>query len=127
METNTVTISPAEWRVMEALWETPKTLMELVRELGASAGWAKSTVTTMLRRMEEKNLITYDTPGRAKVFRPVVQRGEVVAAQTDSLLRRAYHGSVGMMVSALVEGNSLSKSDLNELYAILQKAEEAAK
>lgn len=127
MESNTVTISPAEWRVMEALWEAPKTLMELVRELGASAGWAKSTVTTMLRRMEEKNLITYDTPGRAKVFRPVVQRGEVVAAQTDSLLRRAYHGSVGMMVSALVEGNNLSKSDLNELYAILQKAEEAAK
>ena len=127
MESNTVTISPAEWRVMEALWEAPKTLMELVRELGASAGWAKSTVTTMLRRMEEKNLITYDTPGRAKVFRPVVQRGEVVAAQTDSLLRRAYHGSVGMMVSALVEGNNLSKSDLNELYAILQKAEEATK
>lgn len=127
MESNTVTISPAEWRVMEALWEAPKTLMELVRELGASAGWAKSTVTTMLRRMEEKNLITYDTPGRAKVFRPAVQRGEVVAAQTDSLLRRAYHGSVGMMVSALVEGNNLSKSDLNELYAILQKAEEAAK
>lgn len=127
MESNTVTISPAEWRVMEALWEAPKTLMELVRELGASAGWAKSTVTTMLRRMEEKNLITYDMPGRAKVFRPVVQRGEVVAAQTDSLLRRAYHGSVGMMVSALVEGNNLSKSDLNELYAILQKAEEAAK
>lgn len=127
MESNTVTISPAEWRVMEALWEAPKTLMELVRELGASAGWAKSTVTTMLRRMEEKNLITYDMPGRAKVFRPAVQRGEVVAAQTDSLLRRAYHGSVGMMVSALVEGNNLSKSDLNELYAILQKAEEAAK
>ena len=127
MESNPVTISPAEWRVMEALWEAPKTLMELVRELGASAGWAKSTVTTMLRRMEEKNLITYDTPGRAKVFRPVVQRGEVVAAQTDSLLRRAYHGSVGMMVSALVEGNRISKNDLNELYAILQKAEEAAK
>jgi len=127
MESNPVTISPAEWRGMEALWEAPKTLMELVRELGASAGWAKSTVTTMLRRMEEKNLITYDTPGRAKVFRPVVQRGEVVAAQTDSLLRRAYHGSVGVMVSALVEGNRLSKNDLNELYAILQKAEEAAK
>ena len=57
MEHSSVTLSQSEWRVMEALWAGPKTLMELVRELGASAGWAKSTVTTMVRRMEEKGLI----------------------------------------------------------------------
>ena len=47
---------PGEWRVMEELWQRPCTLMELVRALGDSAGWAKSTVTTMIRRMEEKKL-----------------------------------------------------------------------
>ena len=57
MEHSSVTLSQSEWRVMEALWAGPKTLMELVRELGASAGWAKSTVTTMVRRMEEKGLL----------------------------------------------------------------------
>ena len=74
MDKASVTLSASEWRVMEALWTGPKTLMELVRELGVSAGWAKSTVTTMVRRMEEKGLIAYEQSGRAKVFRPAVSR-----------------------------------------------------
>ena len=52
------TLSRNEWLVMEALWERPSTLMELVRQLGQEPpGWAKSTTATMVRRMEEKGLI----------------------------------------------------------------------
>jgi BlaI family penicillinase repressor len=119
-----VTLSSSEWRVMEALWTGPKTLMELVRELSVSAGWAKSTVTTMVRRMEEKGLIAHEQSGRAKVFRPAVSREAVAAAETDSLLRRAYHGSVGLLVNALAERESLSQADIDELYAVLRRAEE---
>lgn len=117
-------LSASEWRVMEVLWTGPKTLMELVRELGTSAGWAKSTVTTMVRRMEEKGLITYEQSGRAKVFQPAVSRDAVAAAETDSLLERAYHGSVGLLVNAMAERESLSREDIDELYAVLRKAEE---
>ena len=119
-----VTLSASEWRVMEVLWTGPRTLMELVRELGASAGWAKSTVTTMVRRMEEKGLISYEQSGRAKVFRPAVTREAVAAAETDSLLRRAYHGSVGLLVNAMAERESLTQADIDELYAVLRRAEE---
>lgn len=119
-------LSPSEWRVMEVLWTRPRTLMELVRELAQSAGWAKSTVTTMVRRMEEKGLVTYDQEGRTKVFRPTVAREDVVAAETESLLQRAYHGSVGLLVNALAKRESLSKADIEELYAVLRKAEEDA-
>lgn len=119
-----VTLTQSEWRVMEALWAGPKTLMELVRELGDSAGWAKSTVTTMVRRMEEKGLVAYEQSGRTKVFRPAVSRDAVAAAETDSLLKRAYHGSVGLLVNALAERESLTRKDIEELYAVLRKAEE---
>lgn len=127
MEHSSVTLSQSEWRVMEALWAGPKTLMELVRELGTSAGWAKSTVTTMVRRMEEKGLLSYELQGRAKLFRAAVRREDVVAAETESLLSRAYHGSVGLLVNALAEHQQLSRSDIEELYAILRKAEEGTK
>ena len=124
MDHSPLSLSQSEWRVMEALWAGPRTLMELVRELGATAGWAKSTVTTMVRRMEAKGLITYDAPGRAKLFRAAVAREEVVAAETESLLERAYQGSVGLLVNALAEQQQLSRSDIDELYAILKRAEE---
>ncbi len=120
-------LSSGEWRVMEHLWTGPKTLMELVHLLKDSAGWAKSTVTTMVRRMEEKGLITYEVKGRTKVFRAALAREDAAAAETDSLVERAYHGSVGLLVSSLVERSSLTRADLDELYAILDKAEEGSK
>ena len=122
-----ITLSASEWAVMEALWAGPKTLMELVRELSKRVGWAKSTVTTMVRRMEEKGLIGYELEGRAKRFYPRVSREAVVARETDSLLKRAYNGSIGLMLSAMVDRNSLTRSDIDELYAILEEAEEKGK
>ena len=123
MEEQRVSLSAGEWRVMEVLWTGPQTLMELVRALGEDPGWAKSTVTTMVRRMEQKGLIAYTTEGRTKVFRAALAREDAAAAETDSLLKRAYYGSVGLLVSALVERNDLSKSDIDDLYAILRRAE----
>lgn len=127
MEEKRGSLSPSEWRVMECLWTGPKTLMELVRALKDSVGWAKSTVTTMVRRMEEKGLIDYETSDRAKVFRAVLAREDAAAAETDSLLERAFHGSVGLLVSSLVDRSSLTRADIDELYAILDKAEEELK
>ena len=127
MEDRRDTLSPSEWRVMECLWTGPKTLMELVRALKDSAGWAKSTVTTMVRRMEEKGLIDYETEGRAKVFRAALAREDAAAAETDSLLARAFQGSVGLLVSSLADRNSLTRADIDELYAILEQAEEESK
>ena len=124
MEKHTVTLSPSEWTVMEALWQHPKTLMELVRELADTAHWAKSTVTTMVRRMEEKGLITYKMQGRAKLFSAAVSREAVVAGETNSLLKRAYHGSVSLMFSALTKKQDLSKEEIQELRDILAQAEE---
>lgn len=120
------TVTHSEWPIMELLWEAPRTLMELVSELSRQTGWSKSTVTTMVRRMDDKGLITYRTEGRTKIFSPAVSREDVTAQETDSLLRRAYRGSVGLLVSAMAQRNDLTKEDISELYAILKEAEENA-
>ena len=120
-------VTPNEWHIMELLWQSPKTLMELVAALTEEMGWSKSTITTMVRRMDEKGLICFHTEGRTKIFRPAVSREEVTAKATDSLLRKAYQGSIGLLVSAMAQRNTLSQDDIAELYAILKEAEEDLK
>ena len=121
------TVTPNEWHIMELLWGSPRTLMDLVAALAEQMGWSKSTVTTMVRRMDEKGLITYHTEGRTKIFRSAVSREDVTARETNSLLRRAYHGSIGLLVSSMAQRNGLSKEDIDQLYAILKEAEEGRK
>lgn len=121
------TLNHSEWLVMEYLWEKPCTLMELVAALGTTVGWSKSTVATVVRRMEEKGIISHVEQGRTKIFSPILSREDVTARETKNLLQRAYNGSVGLLVSAMAESNTLTKADIDELYEILKKAEEDAK
>lgn len=115
-------ITNSEWYVMECLWEqSPKTLMQIVEECREKVGWAKSTCTTMVKRMEAKELIRYELDGRTKQFYPLVRREEVAVKQTRDFLQRIYHGSVSMMMNALVKQNDLTEEDLDELEGILKK------
>ena len=119
-------VTAGEWHIMALLWEAPRTLMEMVALLAESEGWSKSTVTTMVRRMTEKGLIAYEERGRTKTFRAAVTRESVVEQETDTLLDRAFRGSLGMMLSAMVQHRKLSRDDIDELYAVLKQAEEDA-
>lgn len=121
------TLTQAEWQIMELLWQQPHTLMELVAALEVTVGWTKSTIATMVRRMEAKGIITHDDGDRAKIFRPNLAKSDAALRETRSLLDRAYHGSVSMMVSTLARGDGLTKEDIDELYAILKEAEGNAK
>lgn len=119
-----ITLSAGEWRIMERLWErNPRTLTELVRELGPETGWSKSTIVTMVGRLEGKGALTYTEGGRARQYAPAVPREQAALEETESLLRRVYRGSVGMMMSSMAQRQELSGDEIAELRAILDQAE----
>ncbi len=118
-------VTKSEWYVMTCLWEeSPRSLMQIVPLLSERVGWSKSTCATMVRRMSEKGLIGYRENGKTKYFYPKVKKEEVVVQETREFLQRIYNGSIGMMMSALVRQNDLSKEDIQELKEILRTAEE---
>ena len=118
-------LTNSEWYVLDCLWErAPQTVTQLVPILKEKVGWAKSTTITTLRRMEDKGLIRAEQEGRAKVFYPAIAREEAAAAETESLLSRVYHGSVGLMVSTLLQNRRISREELKELQMLLEQGEE---
>jgi predicted transcriptional regulator len=113
---------------MERLWENaPKTLMQLVRELKETIGWAKSTTTTMLSRMAAKGLIYYAEGEKAKKFYPCVDRNFEAVQETENLLNRIYDGDVCMLLQAILDRMDLSKSEIREMIEVLQFAEANAR
>ena len=120
-----ISLSDGEWKLMNLLWDqSPRTMMELVHALEQDTGWTKHTIIKMLSRMEEKGAVRHETGARAKQYYPAAARKAVVLGETESFLRKVYGGSLGLMMSAMVEDKGLSQAELDELYAILQQAEE---
>ena len=118
-------LSDSEWIIMHSLWnQAPKTITELVAELKIETSWSKSTVITMLRRMEVKKAVYYEEGRKAKFYFPSFAKEEAATEETTSFLRKVYDGSLGLMVNSLMEQKALTKEDISELYEILKKAEE---
>ena len=125
MSSHPISLSAGEWQIMERLWEhSPRTLMELVRSLAPDTGWSKSTIVTMVSRLEAKGAVSYVEGGRARLYSPTITRDQAALRETESLLQRVYRGSVGLMVNTLADGRGLSQEDIDELTAILEKAKE---
>lgn len=119
------TLTPTEWHLMECLWEkSPRTGREAVEHLEKSVGWSRSTTLTMLRRMTEKGAIRCGEEDGVKVYEPLIQKEEAMLHETDDFLSRVYKGSVSMMMSTITQKQELSQKEIDELYAILRKAEE---
>lgn len=117
-------LTGSEWNVLACLWEkSPQTLMQLVGELGARVGWAKSTTITTLRRMEDKGLVRCEATAKGKSYTPLVAQEQATHTETRSFLDRVYRGSVGLMVSTMAARQELSDAEIDELREILRNAE----
>ena len=117
-----VNLSDSEWKLMNHLWTAaPLTIMELTAAVKDETGWSKNTVITMLDRLASKGAVRYKA-GRARQYYPAVARADAARAETENFLSKVYGGSLGLMVSNLVETRALSEADIAELSAILEKA-----
>lgn len=118
-------LTPTEWSLMECLWEkSPRTGRDAVEYLAVSSGWSRSTTLTMLRRMSEKNMISCQEKEGVNVYAPLIPKEEAVQSQTVDFLNRVFGGSVSMMLSTFTKKQSLSKEEIDALYAILKEAED---
>lgn len=64
--------------------------------------------------------------GRRSIFSESQER-RCSSTGNEGFLKRIYDGSIGMMMSALVNQNDLSKEDIRELREILEEAEQNVK
>lgn len=120
-----ISLTQAEWNVMECLWEAgPLTGREVTRRLERSCGWSRSTTLTLLSRLEHKGTLE-SIPGAKgpKVFSPLLGREDAALQETKDFLNRVYQGSLSLMVSTLTQKQTLSQEELNELYELLKGLE----
>lgn len=119
-----IRLSEAEWKVISLLWEeAPQTMMQITNYFKDTTGWTKHTVMTFLKRMEEKGAIHHEEGERAKLYYPDIDKDEAVLQETEEFLHKVFDGRMGLMLNTMVEKKALSKSEIEELYDILKRAE----
>lgn len=124
MSQQNISLTSAEWDVMECLWEhAPCTGREVTEQMQERCGWSRSTTLTLLSRLEAKGAVLGESETGKKSFRPLICREDAALQETENFLGRVYKGSLNLMVSAMTRKQSLSKDEIDGLYALLKELE----
>ena len=115
-------ISEAEYEVMKIVWKyAPINTNEITERLLKTTSWKAKTIQTLIKRLVTKGALTYEKQGRIFVYTPLVKENEYVNHESNSFLKRFYDGNIGIMLSAYLENNRLSETEIQQLRSILSK------
>ena len=114
-------VTDAELAVLEHLWSAgPSTIRELTDALypgGTAAHY--STVQKLLERLEAKECVERRPRGRANVFHPRVERGELIASRLRETADRLCGGSLAPLLTQLVDAGGLTADELESLRRLV--------
>jgi BlaI family transcriptional regulator, penicillinase repressor len=83
---------------------------------------AYTTVLTVLRTLEEKGHVGHrEGPGRAYLYRPLVEREEAGSSALGRLVDRLFAGSPELLLTQLVRERDLSDEELERMRRLLDE------
>ena len=113
-------ISEAEYEVMKIVWrEAPISTNAVTEILTQKTSWSPKTIQTLLKRLVNKKALTYEKQGRVFVYTPLIEEKSYVRQQSRSFLKRYFDGDMSRMLSACLDEEALSQSEIHSLRAIL--------
>ena len=113
-------ISEAEFKVMKVIWKyAPISTNEITDRLTKSTSWSPKTIQTLIKRLVTKKVLSYEKQGRVFVYTPLVNEKDYVSQESRSFLQRFYGGNIATMLSAYIENERLSRTEIDSLRSLL--------
>lgn len=115
-------ISEAEFEVMKIVWKhAPISTNEITDILMKTTTWSPKTIQTLIKRLVTKGALAYEKQSRVFVYTPLVKQNEYIGQESTSFLDRYYDGDITAMLSAYIEDDRLSETDIDKLRSLLSK------
>jgi BlaI family transcriptional regulator, penicillinase repressor len=118
-------LTPAELRVMKALWELGRGSVADVRGELAERGHevAYTTVMTLLGRLAAKQAVAVDRTREPFLYKPAHRRESVLRERLRDFVREVFDGKADSLVLRLVEDETLSRADLQRIEKLIAESE----
>lgn len=113
--------TPGELRLLQVLWRLREgTIDDILKASGEDPPPNYKTVQTLLRIMEEKGQVDHKQQGRAFLFRPLVERGDVHRSSFRDVVAKYFTGSRTELLMELLSDEQISREELRQLESMIR-------
>jgi len=117
---NDIKLTNAEESVLKILWEKEKAFIKEVIEEIQGKKPAYSTVSTIMRILERKGYVSYESFGKSHRYYPLIKREDYTKGVLSHIMNSYFGGSFKEIVNFMSSSNNISISELDEILSDLK-------
>lgn len=109
---------------MALLWKRGEgSVADVIADLPAGRELAYTSVSTILRILEQKEVLTTRKEGRGHVYIPTITKDEYESRTVHHMVERVFDGTPMALARQLLQTTQLSKDELGELKKMIAQLE----
>ncbi len=113
-------LTPVELELMEILWKIGQgSVHDVLKHLPKKRKLAYTSVSTMLRILEQKKIVNIKKIGRSHIYIPILNKHVFATEHLSKIIQQAFAGSSIQLVTYLLNKNDINPQELDELQMIL--------
>ena len=115
-------LTEVELELMSILWQLGEgTVREVLEELPPERDLAYTSVSTIIRILEQKRLLTSRKKGRAHIYRPTMKKAEYERRSLDHLVEKVFDGAPSALVVRLLDIDNLSPEEIDAIRRAIEE------
>jgi len=117
-------ISPAEWQVMNVVWDRqPVAASDVIETLQGQTDWTPATIRTFLHRLVKKGALTYRQEGNRYFYCSAISKSATIKKVSRSFLQSVFNGEAAPLIAHFVKARHLSSDEIQAIRDLLQEKE----
>ena len=120
-------LTNAEEQVMKLLWRRDKAFIRDLLNEFPDPKPAPTTVITLLKRMMDKDFVSYKQYGNSREYYPLIKKADYFSDHINGLIKDFFNNSTSQFASFFTNETEMSKSELKELRDLVDKKLESKK
>ena len=113
-------LTPVELELMDILWRIGQgTVRDVMAHLPTKRNLAYTSVSTILRILEQKKILVTKKLGRQHIYLPTLTKPVFASHSVKKIVKQVFSGNSLELVAYLVNKSNLSKDEISVIQKIL--------
>lgn len=120
-------LTKSEEQLMEIIWKHEKVFMKDLIDSYPNPKPAGTTIATLLKRMQDKGFVGYETLGNSRQYYPLVKKSAYFSKEVGGIIKNYFDNSALQFASFFTSSNNITPDELEDLKKIIDKEIERRK
>lgn len=116
-----MSLSKTEEQIMELIWKNDRVFLKELMDSFPEPKPAATTVATLLKRMQEKGYVGYETYGNSRQYYPLIKKNDYFSKHIKGVIKDYFNNSTLQFASFFTKTSDLSASELEDLKKLIEQ------